>query len=57
LKSEKIELADVLTHERISELEDYFSDYEGASLSALKEKLGDEVTWEELKLMQASKII
>ncbi|MFN5031765.1 MAG: helix-turn-helix domain-containing protein, partial [Flavobacteriia bacterium] len=57
LKSEKIELVDVLTHERISELEDYFSDYEGASLSALKEKLGDEVTWEELKLMQASKII
>jgi uncharacterized protein YpbB len=57
LKSEKIELEDVLTQERISKLQDYFTDFEGASLSQLKERHGDEVTWEELKLMQASKII
>jgi uncharacterized protein YpbB len=57
LKSEKIELEDVLAQERISKLQDYFADFEGASLSQLKERHGDEVTWEELKLMQASKII
>jgi uncharacterized protein YpbB len=57
LKSEKIELEDVLAQERISKLQDYFTDFEGASLSQLKERHGDEVTWEELKLMQASKII
>jgi len=57
LKSEKIELEDVLTQERISKLQDYFTDFEGASLSQLKERHGDAVTWEELKLMQASKII
>ena len=57
LKDEKIELNDVLTQKRISQLQDYLVDCESMSLSTLKEKLGNKVTWEELKLMQASKII
>lgn len=54
IKAEKLELTDVLSTERIRQLEDLFGDYEGSSLGPLKEKLGDLVTWDELKLYQAS---
>jgi hypothetical protein len=57
IQLEKIDLTDVMTKERISELEDYFDDYHELSLTPLKEKLGDLVTWEELKLYRASTII
>ena len=57
IKSEEIELSDVMSKERIRELEDYFDDYNEASLTPLKEKLGDKVNWEELKLFRASTII
>ena len=46
-----------MSKERIRELEDYFDDYNEASLTPLKEKLGDKVNWEELKLFRASTII
>ncbi|MES2800271.1 MAG: helix-turn-helix domain-containing protein [Bacteroidota bacterium] len=54
---EKIELSDVLSQQRISELEDLLQEYEGLSLTAMKEELGDKVSYNELKLIQASKII
>lgn len=54
IKAEKMELHEVMDENRISQLEDYFRNYEGASLSPLKEKLGNKVTWDELKLYQAS---
>jgi uncharacterized protein YpbB/GTPase SAR1 family protein len=54
IKAEKLELEDVLTKERIRQLEDLFGDYQGSSLGPLKEKLGNKVTWDELKLYQAS---
>ena len=57
IQLEKIDLTDVMSKERISELEDYFDDYHELSLTPLKEKLGDLVTWEELKLYRASTII
>ena len=33
---------------------DFFDEYDGESLSELKEKAGDDFTWEELKLYRAS---
>lgn len=54
IKAEKIELEDVISKDRIRQLEELFGDYQGTSLSPLKEKLGDLVTWDELKLYQAS---
>lgn len=57
IKAEEIELSDVMSKERIQELENYFDDYHELSLTPLKEKLGDLVSWEELKLYRASTII
>jgi hypothetical protein len=42
-----------MSPKRISELATMFEGFEGTSLSPLKEKLGNKVTWEELKLYQA----
>lgn len=57
IKAEKIELSDVMEEARIREIETYFEEYEGNSLTPLKEKLGDKVSWDELKLVQASKLL
>ena len=57
IKAEEIELSDVMSKERIREIESYFEDYNESSLTPLKEKLGDVVSWEELKLYRASTII
>lgn len=54
IKAEKVELSDIMDGKRISELADLFGDYQGTSLTPLKEQLGDAVTWDELKLYQAS---
>ena len=54
IKAEKIEIHDVLANDRILILQDLFFKYEGSSLGSLKEKSGDKVTWDELKLYQAS---
>ncbi len=54
IKAEKIELHDVMSNDRISLLHDLFFEHEGQSLSSLKEISGDKVTWDELKLYQAS---
>ena len=56
IRSEKIELTDVMSSKRISELATMFEGFEGTSLSPLKEKLGNKVTWEELKLYQANSL-
>jgi uncharacterized protein YpbB len=57
IRSEKIELSDVMSPKRIQELASMFDGYEGTSLSPLKEKLGNKVTWEELKLYQAASMV
>lgn len=54
IRAEKIELRDVMSEKRIHELATMFDGFEGTSLSPLKEKLGNKVTWDELKLYQAS---
>lgn len=56
IKDEKIELKQVLSEEKISELVTYFEGYQEESLTPLKEKLGDKVTWDELKLYRASQM-
>ena len=53
IRSGQIELTDVMSPKRISELEQPFDGFEGNSLNPLKEKLGSKATWDELKLYQA----
>lgn len=57
LKNEKIELSDLLDDKRIGQLSEVFNDFDGGSLSDLKEKVGTKFTWDELKLYRASLII
>lgn len=57
IKAEKVALSELLDEKRIRELASYFEDYTETSLAPLKEKLGDKVTWDELKLYQASTLI
>lgn len=57
IKAEKVELSQLMEEKRIQELSSLFEDYDGTSLAPLKEKLGNKVTWDELKLYQASTLI
>lgn len=57
IQQEKIDITDVLDPKRISEIESYLEDAEGKTLGTLKEELGDKVTYGELKLVQASKML
>ena len=57
IRQEKIDLKDVMDSKTMNELSDIFDDYHEASLSPLKEQVGEKYTWEELKLYQASLII
>jgi len=56
IKAEKLELDEVLEPDRIAKLEELMGDWEGSSLGQLKEQLGDEVNYDEIKLYQASKM-
>ena len=40
-----------------NDLSDLFDDYDGGSMSGLKEKVGNKFTWDELKLYQASLLV
>lgn len=57
IRQEKIDITDILDPKRISEIESYLEDSEGKTLGTLKEELGDKVTYGELKLVQASKML
>jgi len=57
IRLEKLELDEVLEKDRIAALSEIFGQYDGMSLTPLKEKVGEDFTWEELKLYQASLII
>lgn len=57
LKAEKIILADVLEQKRINEIDDLLSDVNLTTLTKVKDEIGDKISWDELKLYQASKII
>lgn len=57
IKAEKIRLEDVMEQKRINEISDLLADSNLNSLSKIKEQVGSEISWEELKLYQASTII
>jgi uncharacterized protein YpbB len=57
LKAEKIELADIMEQHRINELQELLENKELSSLSKIKDELGDQISWDELKLYQASKML
>ncbi|AEA42856.1 helix-turn-helix domain-containing protein [Fluviicola taffensis] len=57
IQEEKIDISAVLDPKRISEIETYLEEAEGKSLGAIKDELGDKVTYGELKLVQASKML
>ncbi|WP_375605452.1 helix-turn-helix domain-containing protein [Flavobacterium davisii] len=50
----QIQLSDLLTLEKIKELEMAFEGYQNESLGLLKEQFGDQFTWDELRLYMAS---
>ena len=50
----KISVEKILSQEKIAQLTEAFNDFDGESLSDLKEKYGDTFTWGELRLYKAS---
>jgi len=57
IKLEKIELSDVMEAKMRNKLSDFFDDYDGGSLTPLKERAGNQFTWDDLKLYQASLLV
>jgi hypothetical protein len=56
LKAEKIEINQLLSSEKLKELEEAFKDFNGESVTHLKEKYGDKFSWDELRLYRMSLI-
>lgn len=54
LKAEKLEIHQLLKEEKIKELEEVFKDFNGESVTPLKEKYGDKFSWDELRLFRMS---
>jgi hypothetical protein len=54
IEAEAILISDVLTDDKIRELDKAFEGYDEDSLNPLKEKYGNTFTWDELKLFKAS---
>lgn len=54
IESQTIALTDVLPEDRINALAKAFKGFKGEALGELKEKYGDEFTWDELKMYKAS---
>jgi uncharacterized protein YpbB len=57
IRAEKIELSEVMTESRIKEIRSLLGNVEGTSLSQIKSQIGDLITWDELRIYQASTII
>jgi hypothetical protein len=57
IRDEKIILADVMEQNRINQITELISDLNLTSLSKLKEQISEDISWNELKLYQASTII
>lgn len=57
IKLEKLDLPEVMDKKKISGLYDLFDEYDGGSLSPLKELAGNNYSWDEIKLYQASLLI
>jgi len=56
IEADAVKIAEVLAENKIQELAKAFKDYTEESLNPLKEKYGNEFTWDELKLFKAALI-
>lgn len=54
IQAKKVEISDILPYDKILALREAFQFYQEESLNGLKEKHGDEFTWDELKMFKAS---
>lgn len=54
IQNDSVQLTDLLSDEKILELQVAFKDFDGGSLGEIKERQGDTFTWEELKLYKAT---
>ncbi|MFH6966028.1 helix-turn-helix domain-containing protein [Flavobacterium sp. FlaQc-28] len=54
IQTKKVDISDVLPYDKILALRDAFEFYQEESLNGLKEKHGDEFSWDELKMFKAS---
>jgi uncharacterized protein YpbB len=54
IQAKKVDISDVLPYDKILALREAFEFYQEESLNGLKEKHGDEFTWDELKMFKAS---
>ena len=54
IQAKKVDISDVLPYDKILALRDAFEFYQEESLNGLKEKHGDEFSWDELKMFKAS---
>jgi len=53
IQMEAIEISDVLPQDKLKKLASAFKEYSGEGLGEIKEKYGDEFSWEELRLYKA----
>lgn len=53
IQMEAIEISDVLPQDKLKKLASVFKEYSGEGLGEIKEKYGDEFSWEELRLYKA----
>jgi len=54
IQNGSVQLTDLLSDEKILELQAAFKDFDGGTLGEIKERHGDTFTWEELKLYKAT---
>ena len=55
IETETIAISAILPEDKIAALAQAFKDHKEESLGSLKEKYGDEFTWDELKMYQAAR--
>ncbi len=57
IRAEKVTLNDVMSPERIKVIKTILEQVKGNSLSQIKAQVGDQISWDELRIYQASTII
>jgi hypothetical protein len=57
IRAEKIEITEVMEMKRVKEIQELVAKVESSSLTQIKSQLGDLVSWDELRIYQASTII
>jgi uncharacterized protein YpbB len=57
IRAEKVTLNDVMSAKRIKEIKNILEQVKGNSLSQIKAQVGNQISWDELRIYQASTII